>query len=132
MVTLVETHGTVPNLRGLRCDGLLSQGAILGDDLIQDHILFISTGEVWHRLVIDNGVVFWREQSEEPASWSVPEEGLHYPVRDVGSVEGLLGLQFESLTQTRDGSTVTVAVHFIDGRCLRFSERDDRTTLEIT
>ncbi|MBN9409186.1 MAG: hypothetical protein J0H69_08560 [Burkholderiales bacterium] len=131
MDTPIETHGTVPSLRGLTCGGLFSQGAILGNVLIQDHILFIKASDVWHRLVIDNGVVFWRQQTVEPASWSIPEEGFHYPVRDVGSARGLLGLQFELLTQTRERSTTSVAFRFTNGRCIRFSECDDKTTLQI-
>ena len=100
MTTTVEMHGEIPNIVGHKCEGLQSQGLIHGHESIQDSVLFIKANGVWHRLVIDYGVVFWRRQDDEPHSWSTPAEGFHFPVRDVVQTAGLLGLRFESISQT--------------------------------
>ena len=131
MTATVEVHGEIPNIVGAKCEGVLSQGLIYGIEVVQDSVLFIKANDAWHRLAIDNGVVFWRQQDDEPRSWSIPADGFHFPVRDVAVVAGMQGLRFESLSQAQSGSTTFVELTFSAGRVIRFSERGGQTTLEL-
>src|SRR6478672_3831919 len=79
-----DINGTVPDLIGRVCDGLLAQAFLQHGDLVESaNILYLHVADVWHRLYFDYGIVFWRVQREQPQNYEASPEGWTFELTDV-------------------------------------------------
>jgi hypothetical protein len=70
---MLTFHDRIPDLEGQVCTGLLAQEYWYRGELVDEAtVLFLRLDEpVWHRLVIDAGVVFWKtvEMPDRPPDY---------------------------------------------------------------
>ena len=101
--------GQPPDLAGLICEGLLCEGFVMGGELLASaNVVFLRFEDIWHRLCIDCGVIFWKVQERTPEPWAVEGEGWTYPHVNVGSFAGVVGHRLDHYTMrtTADGGQV--------------------------
>lgn len=131
-MTSVETHGIQPNLAGLVCEGLICEGyEFNGETVSGANVLYLATGNIWYRLVIDAGVVFWRTQEHMPQPWGVPNEGLRYPHEDVGLKFNLRGQRILAVTSSTKDRRVIVRFMLEDGRAFALENENDLSTFSV-
>lgn len=112
-----EVDGEPPELHGLNCEGFVCEQFWCGGELLETAIVsYLQFGGVWHRLVIDCGIVYWRTQKEAPAAWAVPEEGFDYPHGDVGRKAGVMGARLARYTMEWTDAGAVVTFRFESGR----------------
>ena len=124
--------GQPPKLAGAVCEGLLCEGfSADGDLLASANVVYLRFRGVWHRLCIDGGVIFWKEQDHEPASWSVRDKGWEYPHVDVGTSAGIVGQRLAHYEMTTNESTVQVNFLFDQGSKVIIENTNDRSDYRI-
>lgn len=128
----MEVVGCPPELAGLQCEGLICEAFIhRGQRGASANVVYLCFEGIWYRLVIDCGVIFWRQQVEAPKPWSIDELGLQYPHADVGKMADVVGrrLRYYRMDDTPSGAAVTFA--FENGRTVIIDNTDDQTTFRV-
>lgn len=127
-----QVIGQPPALAGEVCEGLLCQGVSADGDLLASaNVVYLRFRGIWHRLCIDGGVIFWKEQDHEPAPWGVPDEGWQYPHVDVGFSTGIIGRRLDHYEMIAKESTVQVNFVFDQGRKVIIENTNDRSDYRI-
>ena len=129
----VELNGEPPDLGGQTCQAFLCEQYWFEGKLeATANVTFLRFDGRWHRLYFDCGIVFWRRQDDEPASWASPAEGFACPLIDVGREAGVVGscLAEYRMEPTAGGSRVTFA--FDGGRVVVLDNHGDRTSYAAT
>ena len=120
-------------MRGCVCQHLICEGYVCGSDPVTDaNVVFICVADEWCRFSIDCGVVFWRQQQDAPAPWSVPEEQWTYPHRNVGREFRLEGNVLVGVEIGRNQGQTHIALQFVDGRTFRLIESHDRSRFAVS
>lgn len=83
-------HDRLPDVEGQVCEALLLQAHYYRGQLVSgSNVLFLRLqGDVWHRVFIDAGVVFW--QTVDGLD-SPDQDRHHYTLTDLGAAHGLVG-----------------------------------------
>ncbi len=124
--------GHPPELAGLVCEALICQGFVSDDEVVTTAgVVFLRFRDVWHRLNIDAGVIFWKVQDQTPEPWNVMEEGWAYPHVDVGAAAGVIGLRLDHYEMTATDRGARVAFSFDHGREVIIDNVDDRSDYQI-
>ena len=124
--SIPDITGEPPRLSGHTCAALICEQFWHQDELVSiANVIYIQADETWHRLVLDAGVIHWRNQSASPEPWEAPEKGWSYPHFDLAQHEGLLGLRFIGYTMNASASGCSVEFSFANGRRLVFEETQD-------
>jgi hypothetical protein len=77
-----EVHGQPPALAGAVCEELRCQQYWHRGELVDEfNVIYLLACDVWHRLVLDCGVIFWRVSTDAPAPFDSPETGDSSPDR---------------------------------------------------
>ena len=127
-----DITGAPPILSGRTCNGLICEqfwdhGALHS----AASVIYVKADEIWHRLVLDAGIIHWREQSVSPEPWEVAEEGWAYPHLDLANQEELIGLEFTGYVMRASESGCSVEFEFSDSRRLIFQEARDVVTWAV-
>lgn len=127
-----ENVGHPPELAGLLCDAFICEGFANQDKLIANanvvHMRFAGT---WHKLVIDCGVIIWRQPPEPPKPWAVEERGWQYPHADIGGMAGVIGHRLAHYRMETTPSGAKVTFSFGNGRTIVIDNEDDQSTFRI-
>jgi len=67
-----DAETTIHELAGAECDGLIGLGRTRGEL----ELLFLRAGGIWHRLFLDEGVLFWGPWAPEDEHSEMPQFGL--------------------------------------------------------
>ena len=88
---MLETDGIPPRLNNQVCEELFCQQYCYRGQLQQDvDVLLLKVNGRWHQLYFDEGIVFWRLQTEQPkALVAQPGDPMTYPLIDVGEMYAL-------------------------------------------
>ena len=127
-----DITGTPPTLDGKTCTGLIcEQFWHQGQMASPANVIFIRADETWYRLVLDSGVIHWREQPSQPEPWEAREEGWTYPHFDLARHEHLAGLTFSGCVMQASESGCSVELSFSDCRRIVFQEASDIVTYAV-
>jgi len=83
---MLETDGIPPRLNNQVCEEILCQQYCYRGQLQQDvDVLLLKVNGGWHQLYFDEGIVFWRLQTEQPKALEAqPGDPMTYPLIDMG------------------------------------------------
>jgi hypothetical protein len=125
----LEINGSQPTLTGQTCEEILCQEYWYRGELKNPaNVIHLRCGGRWHRLYFDWGVVFWREDGDEPAGYCEWKEGDdEFRTVDIGKQLDLCGRVVESVVATPIEAGSQVAFRFEGGRRLVFSCENDVT-----
>jgi hypothetical protein len=137
---MLEFQSEAPDLVGSRCAGVLAQEFWYeGERVSPANVLFLGVespkGPVWHRIVLDSGLVFWRVErapsllrSDDDSS----QYGLH-PIVDLGARHGFIGRQIAAVRvmETPDADELLLEFEGAPTLALRDVRSQDATELEI-
>ncbi len=127
-----QMTGQPPELAGEVCEGLLCEGfSADGDLLASANVVYLRFRGIWHRLRIDGGVIFWKEQDHEPAPWGVRDKGWEYPHVDVGISAGIIGQRLDHYEMITKESTIQVNFVFDQGCKVIIENMNDRSDYMI-
>jgi hypothetical protein len=88
----LTVHGTPPQLASLSCDELLCEQYWYRGELEEPaNVIYLRFASQWHRLAFDNGIVFWRTQSERPAPYTMPDLEAETKLDNLGARLRLAG-----------------------------------------
>jgi hypothetical protein len=124
-------NGDPPELAGLRCDAILCSEYWHGGRLVESsNVAYLCFEGRWHRLYFDYGIIFWRPAREGPPFFDAAEIDASFPVVDVASAKGLVGVHLSGyeMAPIERGARVTFA--FENGRRLSFTSIDDTTSYQ--
>src|SRR3954451_8834895 len=107
----MEIVGNPPKLAGLLGEAFICEGFVHKAELVADaNIIYLRFAEIWHKLVLDHGVIIWRGLTEAPRPDEIDDLGFQYPHVDVGSLAGVIGYRLEDYRM--QCNTVTAEVVF--------------------
>jgi hypothetical protein len=130
MIEPLEINGQPPALAGRVCDELLCRQYWYRGELYNPvAVLFLRSGNIWHRLYFDFGIIFWRADQSRPESFEVPEFEWSYRLVDIGIVLGLQGRQLHRYEMTSIKGGSQVEFFFVGDRSVVLKNVDDRTSL---
>jgi hypothetical protein len=129
---MTEIVGRPPALAGLACAGFVCQGFVNKGEPVQNAgTVYLRFSETWYRLIIDCGVIIWRDQTEAPEPWSVESEGWDYPHVDVGAAAGIVGERLQDYQMTTGAGRGCVTFKFANGRSVFIENNNDVSTYRI-
>lgn len=118
-----DITGEPPQLGGCICNALICEQFWYRGELVSvANVIYIQADRSWYRLVLDAGVIHWRNQAESPKPWEVPEEGYDYPHFDLARQEGLIGVPIASYAMHASATGCSVDFLFTDGRRAIFED----------
>ena len=122
----IPVHGSAPHLVGHTLEDV-RQGSFAEDGVpIQGACwLYLKSQGAWFRLVLDWGTVHWYSEELEPKTWSIPNKGWTYPVRELEGARAFIGSLVSSLVYTGGGDTARVTICFENGKNLIFTGTGD-------
>jgi hypothetical protein len=124
----LEVHGEWPRLRGQVCDALIADQYWHEGKLCEPaNVVWLQVGPIWHRLVIDCGVVFWRRSDAGPAPYEMPELGAEVRLKDIGHETGLIGGLIDDVVGIAIPGGAEVRIALRSGPTLTFRNLDDHT-----
>ena len=128
----MEIMGHPPELTSLLCQGFICEGFAYQDKPVANaNVVHLRFADTWHKLVIDCGVVIWRQSSKAPEPWSIEEKGWRYPHVNVGEMAGVIGHHLEHYRTESTSSGAMVTFCFDNGRTIIINNEDDRSTFAI-
>jgi hypothetical protein len=115
-------------LAGLRCDAFVCEGFAQNGALIANaNVVHVCFAGVWHKLVLDCGVIIWRQSEGRPNPWNVASEGWESPHVDVGAISGVIGLLLEEYQMEITAAGGKVVFLFEGGRKITIIDENDRS-----
>jgi hypothetical protein len=128
----LEIIGQPPVLAGLRCDAFVCEGFAHNGALIANaNVVHVCFAGVWHKLVLDCGVIFWRQSEGQPNPWSVTSEGWEYPHVDVGAISGVIGLRLRDYRMETTAAGGKVVFLFESGRTITINDENDQANFRV-
>ena len=131
----MEIVGRVPKLTGLLCEAFICQGYVYrGQPIGNANVVYVCFGGVWHKLVIDCGVIIWRRWEGLPNPWSDASEDWECPHVDVGAEAGVVGHYLEDLRMLATADVAArshVMFLFDNGRRITINNENDRSAFQI-
>ncbi len=125
----LEIHGNPPSLADKTCDQLLVEQYWHKGTLSEPaNVIYFRCGNIWHRLTFDHGIIFWREQPEEPTPYSMNEFCSETRMSDLGEQLQLQGQRFVSCIARMVPGGSEVVFEFQGGRVLTFQNISDHTS----
>ena len=126
----LEFDGPHPGVTGQTCQEILCQEFWYRGQLTNPaNVIHLRCDDRWHRLYLDNGVIFWREDGEKTAGYAAWKDGdVEFRTLDIGSQLNLRGLVVQSVVATPTDSGSQVAFRFEGGRELVFRCEHDVTS----
>ncbi|MDH5668532.1 MAG: hypothetical protein OEY86_11020 [Nitrospira sp.] len=126
-----EIHGQWPSVDGETLKALLCQEYHYGGVLAEPaNVIYFRVGSVWHRLILDSGVIFWHVAKSGPESFVAHEIKAEYKIIDLGRKCGVVGSEIKAIEPIPIQRGVGVSLSFSDGRKIIFRNQDDVTTYE--
>jgi hypothetical protein len=128
----MEMVGRAPELAGLVCEAFICEGFAHNGKLVANantvHLCFAG---VWHRLVIDCGVIIWRPSVGHPKPSMIASEGWEYPHVDVGAIAGVVGVRLEDYRMATTDVGGQVMFLFENGRTISIKDENDLSAFQI-
>ena len=128
----MEIIGQPPEFAGLRCDAFICEGFAHNGMLIANaNVVHVCFAGVWHRLVLDCGVIFWQQSEVQPNPWSIASEGFEYPHVDVGAISGVTGLRLRDYRMETTAAGGKVVFLFESGRTITIIDENDQSNFRV-
>jgi len=128
----MEIVGTPPNLVGLACEAFICEGFVhKGEVVANANVVYLRFAGIWHKLVLDCGVIIWRRLTEDPAPSAIDHLGYQYPHADIGALAGVIGYPLKDYRMQSNSITAQVAFSFENGRTIIINNANDRSTWRI-
>lgn len=128
----MEIVGHAPELDGLLCEAFICEGFVNKGVLIANaNVVYLCFASVWHKLVIDCGVIIWRPWEGQPSPESIASMGWDYPHVDVGAIAGIIGHRLEFYKMETTSAAGQVTFLFDNGRTITINNENDRSTYRI-
>jgi hypothetical protein len=128
----MELIGQAPELTGLLCEAFICEGCVCKGKLVADaNVVYLRFASVWHRLVIDCGVIFWRPFSGQPSPSTIESEGWEYPQIDVGAIAGVVGHRLNEYRMETIVAGGKVIFYFENGRTITIDNENDASHFRV-
>ena len=128
----MEIVGRAPELAGLLCEALICEGFAHNSELVANaNVVHLCFAGVWHKLVIDCGVIIWRPSVGQPNPSMVASEGWEYPHVDVGAIAGVIGHRLEDYRMATTAAGSQVMFLFDNGRTITIKNENDLSAFQI-
>ena len=128
----MEINGQPPALAGLRCDAFVCEGFVQDGALIANaNVVHVCFAGVWHKLVLDCGLIIWRQSEGQPSPWGVASEGWEYPHLDVGVISGVIGLRLREYRMETIAAGGKVVFLFEGGRTITIIDENDQSNFRV-
>jgi hypothetical protein len=128
----MELIGQAPELTGLLCEAFICEGFVFkGKPLDNAGVVYLRFDGVWHRLVIDCGVIFWRPFSDQPSPWDIASEGWEYPHVAVGAVASVVGHRLREYRMETFSAGGSVIFYFDNDRTVTIHNENDASNFRI-
>jgi hypothetical protein len=128
----MEIVGRAPELAGLLCEAVICQGfANKGKLVANASVVHLCFAGVWHRLILDCGVIIWRPSAAQPEPSVIDSEGWEYPLFDVGSIAGVIGHLLEDYRMATTAAGCQVMFLFDNGRKITINNENDLSAFQI-
>ena len=130
---MLETDGIPPRLNNQVCEELFCQQYCYRGQLQQNvDVLLLKVNGRWHQLYFDEGIVFWRLQTEQPKVLEAqPGDLMTYPLIDVGEKHALKqAVISDCITETMLGGA-RVSFVFEDKGTLIVVHKNNKTSLRF-
>jgi hypothetical protein len=126
----VPVYGSPPEFTGRMLDAVRLQGFVSRGVLVPGAtVVYLKIEGAWYRVAVDHGTVHWHREEMEPKTWSVPEQGWEYPVRDFPGAHEILGVPIASVSTSGGSEEACVAFLFENGRKLVFAGTGDENAV---
>ena len=120
--------GEAPDLNGQVCESLLAEEYWYEGELSSPaNVVWIRISNAWHRLAIDNGVIFWRRSADSPKEYTMPELNAEVRIADIGKALRLTGELMVGYNARRISGGSEIEFGFGTGKRLLFRNVDDQT-----
>jgi hypothetical protein len=128
----MEIVGQPPVLAGLPCNAFVCEGFTHNGALQANaNVVYVCFAGVWHKLILDCGVIIWRQSEGPPNPWSVASEGWEYPHVDVGATAGVIGLRLRDYRMETRAAGSKVVFLFESERTITIIDENDLSTFRI-
>jgi hypothetical protein len=128
----LEIIGQPPDLAGLKCEALICEGFVFkGRTVTNANVVHLCFAGVWHKLILDCGVIIWRRSEKAPERWAIPEEGWDYPHIDVGKAANVVGHHLEKYDMRATTSGCQVTFLFDNGPNVTIDDAQDQSGYQI-
>ena len=128
----LEIIGQPPEFAGLRCDAFICEGFAHNGMLIANaNVVHVCFAGVWHKLILDCGVIIWRQSEGPPNPWSIASEGWEYPHVDVGAISGVTGLRLRDYRMETTAAGGKVVFLFESGRTITIIDENDQSNFRV-
>jgi hypothetical protein len=128
----MEIIGNPPKLAGLLCGAFICEGFVhKGKPVADANVVYLCFADIWHKLVLDCGVIIWRRPTEAPTPWSIDDLGYAYLHADVATLAGVVGRRLDDYQMQSDSVTAEVTFCFENGRAIIISNVNDQSTWRI-
>ncbi|MGJ4887151.1 hypothetical protein ACQR1Y_03125 [Bradyrhizobium sp. HKCCYLRH3099] len=125
----MELIGDPPELAGLPCEAFICEAFIYKADLVANaNLVYLRFAGIWHQLVLDCGVIFWRRLTGAPSPDAIDELAFQSTHTDVGAVTGVVGQRLRDYRMSSNSITAEVRFCFENGCTIIIDNADDRTT----
>jgi hypothetical protein len=128
-------YDAIPDLQGCICTGLVRQEYWFEGQLSEDaNVFYLQVDHgLWHRFLIDGGVVFWKIVNSLDERDTAVSDQYHYPQIEIANQTGLFGRRVEAIIPIGQSQAQVseLQVHFSGGRTLVLYNADDHSTFAI-
>jgi hypothetical protein len=95
------------------------------------NVVHVCFAGAWHKLILDCGVIIWRQAKSQPNPWSVASEGWEYPHVDVGAMAGVIGVRLKDYRMETMAVGSKVVFLFESDRTITIIDENDRSNFRI-
>ncbi|MGY8633369.1 hypothetical protein RAD15_12900 [Bradyrhizobium sp. 14AA] len=129
---MMELVGQAPELTGLLCEAFICEGFVFKGKLIANaNVVYVRFDGVWHKLVIDCGVMIWRPFPGQPSPSTITSEGWEYPHVDVGIIAGVVGHRLREYRMETAVAGGSVIFYFDNDRTIAIDNENDASSFRI-
>jgi hypothetical protein len=127
----MEIIGRAPELVGHLCESFICEGFVNRGKLVANaNVVLLCFAGVWHRLIIDCGVIIWRQSVGQPKPSMIASEGWDYPHVDVGAIAGVIGQRLKDYRMATNATGGQVIFLFDNGRTITINNENDLSTFQ--
>ena len=128
----MEVVGKPPKLTGLICEAFICESFVHKGQLAANaNLVYLCFADIWHKLVLDYGVIIWRRPAEAPTPKAIDDLGYQSAHADIGALAGVIGHRLEDYRMQSDSITAEVVFSFENGRAIIIQNANDRSTWRI-
>lgn len=130
---MLEINGIQPRLEGHVCDELICQQYWYNGKMADEvDVLFVKADGRSHQLYFDNGVVFWRNQQENPKKVKQqPGDAFSYPLVNIGEKYQLQNRLITALNVEPLPQGAKVTLEFENGGILVIYHQENRSEIRL-